>query len=506
MQVNKILKRDWLLLIVLILISLSSQIIFIRPVTLSDQMAYYGTAVQFPRLPENPSHWSMRLGVVLPVAVLYRVFGHSEFVYYFLPISSTILLVVSTYLIGRMLFNPLVGTAAAIWMSFLPYFLLESGNLLPDITASACITTGIMLMLLITNLSKRKKSWWIWMLVGAFFGWAYLSKEYFAVFAIIIPVFFWLFKIPKKDFLPVVIGVVAVIMVEFTLHTIAYGNPLQRLSTSQPRGTDGFIERDVLHILELFFVRLAGYQGWITVLIAAGGLIYLVVFSVKRSKTHRFLIAWILMIYLFLTAVGLLPTLLHWKNTVLLRLHLFRYWFPMLPPLAIGSAAALDHTLHILVKKISSKAKNRNTLYAFGMIFIFSAASIFNMLAVQSSTKFLRNGGGHYQELRSYLQDKNRSGVKIWIVRDLKVGYEYVLPIFSHTTFGREVWNGRIKYLNTDGVFLKAEEISDGSVLIDHVHFNPEAYPIPDYLEDIPDNWQLAFESSNARITIYDVP
>jgi hypothetical protein len=505
MRLGKILRQEWLLLAILILVSLSSQIIFIRPVSLSDEMEYYRIAVNFPRLPNNPSHWSMRLGVILPVAVLYRLFSHSELTYYFLPISSTLLLVVSTYLIGRMLFNRMVGAASAMWMSFLPYFLLESGNLLPDITASACITTAIMLLIAIRDQTNNNNLRWICLLSGVLFGWAYLSKEYFAIFALIIPIIFWRFDIPKKHLLWVAIGISLAVAIEFAIHAIRYGNPLLRLTTSQPRETLGFIERDVIRIMSFLFIRLAAYRGKFSIIIAATGLVYLTIMSVRKSKNHQFLLAWILMVYLFFTAMGLLPVLFGWEDEVLLRLHIFRYWIPLLPPLAIGGAAALEYVLQFIFKKAVTNKKFSHIIPALVLALIISAANAFNIFNVSRNTKFLRTESNHYQELRTYLTNSNNSDATIWIVRDLKIGYEYVLPIYTHTTFGKQIWDGQIKYLNTDGLFLKADEVRMGSVLIDRNYFNPDFYRIPGYLADIPSHWQLIFESSNGRIAIYDV-
>ena len=505
MQLSKVVRQEWLLLTVLILVSLSSQIIFIVPVTLSDQMVYYHTAVNFPRLPQNPSHWSMRLGVVLPVAVIYRIFGHSEFTYYFLPISSTILLVASTYLIGRMLFNRVVGAAAALWLSFLPYFLLESGNLLPDITASACVTTAIMLLLAIRDEPNGKSQRWIYLLSGALFGWGYLAKEYFAVFAVIIPLIFWLFKIPGKRLAWIAAGISLMVAIEFGIHAVSYGNPLLRLTTSQPRETIGYIERDVLHIIGLFFIRLSRYRGLFSILIAASGLTYLIIQSIQRSKIHLVLLIWFLMVYIFFTVLGLLPVLLNWEDTVLLRLHVFRYWIPLLPPLAIASAAALNCLIRRVVKPFTPHNRSIRSFTGLLLALVFIAAGINNILAVWSSPKFTRTESGHYLELRAYLRENVQADREMWIVRDLKIGYEYVLPIYAHTPFGKENWRGTIKYLNTDGLFLRADEITTGSVLVDRVHFNPAAYPIPVYLADIPENWRLAFQSRNGRIAIYDV-
>jgi len=505
MLLRKTIRQEWLLLTLIILVSLSSQIIFIRPVTLSDQMVYYRTAVNFPRLPEHPNHWSMRLGLILPVAVLYRIFGHSEIVYYFLPIISTIVFITCIYLLGKTLFSRAVGLSAALWVSFLPYFLSGSGNLLPDITASACLTAGITLIIWIKDKPSLRRAWWYFFITGMLFGWAYLTKEYFALFAIIVPGMFWMFKIPRKHLVPYALGALTIISIEFIIHYLSYDNALIRLSTIQPRETIGFIQYDALKIISNFFILLSKYRSGISVAFAALGLAYLILMALKKSHKHIFLIIWFILIYVVFTILGLMPVLFQWQDQVLLRLHLFRYWTPLLPPLAIGGAAAFESCLDVLVKLIMKNNRIASQLGSTALIACVIGISAGPIDAVHGNNKFTLTGSNHYIELRNFLADSVQAPNTIWIVRDMKIGYENVLPIYANTPLGKDLWQGRMKYLNTNGVFLKADEIRDGSVLIDRAHFNPDYYPIPQYLADPPDNWQLIFKSSNRRLAIYDV-
>ncbi len=501
----RMVRGERIALILLVVLSICIQFLFIRPVTLSDQMIYYRTAVDFPRLPNYPNHWTMRLGLVLPVAIAYRMFGHSEISYYFLPFLSTTLLIVSTFLIGAFLFNRRAGIFAALWITFLPYFLLESGNLLPDITASACLTAGITLLLLISSDPTQKKNKWAYLFTGGLFGWAYLAKEYFAIFALMIPFIAWKFKIPKKYLLRIAIGIATVVSIEFAIHFIRYGDPLIRLTTSQPRETLGFIQRDVPKIIGYLFILLAKYRGGISIVLTVLGIIYLAMQSAQKSKAHQVLLVWIAMVYVFFTVLGLLPVLFSWENTVLLRLHVFRYWIPILPPIAIGIAAAVNALLNQVFQWIVLSLKKQRNLSSLILLLVITATIINNVSAVVQNDKFTRTESAHFYELREYLRQNNDPAAIMWIVRDLKIGYEHVLPMYANTPLGKEIWNGSMKYMNTDGEFLRADEITGGDVLIDRVHFNPDSYPIPAYLTHPPDQWRLVFESSNERIAIYNV-
>ena len=126
---RKIYKTDLVSIIILVFIAIGVQLVFLNPPILSDQMEYYITAVRFPHLPTNPNIGSMRIGLELPVAVLYRIFGTSEVAYYTVPILSAALLSFSIYLIGKSLFSRRVGFFSGLWVVFIPNLIQDAGHL-----------------------------------------------------------------------------------------------------------------------------------------------------------------------------------------------------------------------------------------------------------------------------------------------------------------------------------------------------------------------------------------
>jgi hypothetical protein len=68
-------KSDLAIIILIAILALAVQLFFLNPPILSDQMEYYVTALRLPRLPSNPNIGSMRIGLELPVAFLYRIFA-----------------------------------------------------------------------------------------------------------------------------------------------------------------------------------------------------------------------------------------------------------------------------------------------------------------------------------------------------------------------------------------------------------------------------------------------
>lgn len=499
---------DVLVLIVLLLATVLVQYLFINPPILSDQMEYYQTAVEFPHLPEKPNIASMRLGLILPVAVLYRVFGHSELAYYGLPVLSTVLFILSVYWIGKGLFNRRVGFFAAIWVLLIPNLLLNAGHLLPDVPAAAFLTAGFAILVAAhpwtgEPRAKAAKGNWLYFLAGLFFGWSYLIKEYMAVLFLLIPVLFWALDIPFRRLLPTVYGMLLIFGFEMAVGWIYYQDPLIRFQAASPRDTVGHIETDVGLIIRFFPYLLNRNGGIGTLLLSAIGLAGSVFYAIKKNKAYIFLLTWTLVFYVFFTFIGLLPVIFSWEDTVLLRLHKFRYWVPILPPLVISGIAFLDQFSQKAFAAFKLRDRNIH-LATYGMLAILLLISSWiGIAAVSGDPNLVRNGADHYLELREFLRSHADQVDLIWVTRESRRGYVRILPIYTHNFWGKPIWDGTIKYLNTEGIYLRADELQTGCVIIDRDFNNPNNYDIPRYLAEPPQDWRLIFESENQKLALY---
>ena len=214
---------------------------------------------------------------------------------------------------------------------------------------------------------------------------------------------------------------------------------------------------------------------------------------------------WIVLIYGFYTAMGLLPVIFSWDDKVILRLHLYRYWVPIFPPLIIIGIYAIQLGTRKVFRRKKLNPNRIQWIVNFLLIISLSFASLRGISGINNNKKLIRNGNSHYLELRDFLKKNNDPEQFIWIVREMKIGYDRVLPIYTHDFWGRKIWNGSFKYLNTDGQFVKSYEIAQGIVLIDRFFFNPDYNRIPEYLADPPIAWELIFESENKQIALYSV-
>jgi hypothetical protein len=506
---RKSLLREIPIFILLFAVAILAQLIFLNPPILSDQMEYYFTAIHFPHLPAAPNIGSMRIGLILPVAVLYRIFGTAEITYYALPLVSLAVLSISIYLIAGGLFSRRVGFFSALWVIFMPNLLQDSGHLLPDLPATACSAAAFAILItFFKDLEDKKdnasrKSQLILFFAGLLFGWSYLVKEYLAILFILIPIVFWMFDIPYRRLVPVAVGMLLMLALEMGFGIIYYHNPLIRFLAATPRETEGEIQKDVLRIIGYLPILLvkAGSEG---ILAFMGiGLLDSFRLSFNKDKRFIFLLLWVLLIYILFTFAGLLPVLFKWEGIVLLRLHKFRYWVPIIPPLIICGVAVLDRFFTFLGSKL--KVKGCKSFVPVLMALFLAAASLSGIMTVQDDPDLIRNGADHYLELREYLQEHSSDQDLIWINRDNKRAFERILPMYIRGPFGNLIWQGKFKYINTKSLYLRAEEIAAGEIIVDRDFMNASIEGIPDYLYNPPTHWELVFESQNHKIAIYDI-
>lgn len=502
--------KDGLFIIAILFFTVFVQAFFISPPILSDDMEYFYWATKFPHMPQQPTHWSLRSGLILPVAVLYRIFGYAEIAYYVVPFASLALLTCGTCWLGSRLFNPRVGLFAALWLAVIPSLLIESTLLLPDIPATACVTVGFAILASLARKTNEvgqaqpASSWW-YLLAGVFFGWAYLVKEYYLLFILVIPIAWVTFRLPWKKIIVFLAGMAAMAGIEAVLGILIYGNPFIRLMTAQPRETFGFIERDILRIATYFPSLLRQKGGWGSLALSITGLTAMAVGVFKKSRPFAFLLGWVLIPYVLFTAIGLLPVFFSWEDVTLLRLHKFRYWTLILPPLFIAGAAGLEWAALWLINK--SKVSVRRTLPVLNLALtlLITASTLIGMQGVYNFFNLIRNGADHYLELRDYLDAHDDEVDLIWINRDIKVSFDRILPMYKNNFWGQAVWEGRVKYLNTGQEYLREDELTSGWLLVDRYFFKTRFQRIPEYLENPPEDWTLVFESEDKEIALYEV-
>jgi hypothetical protein len=163
-------------------------------------------------------------------------------------------------------------------------------------------------------------------------------------------------------------------------------------------------------------------------------------------------------------------------------------------------------TILSILEKIKVKIKFTKAItYCFPIILVI-ISGIWGYSLIEYNNKLIRNGNDHYLELRDYLQENNQIERAFWVIRDIRTAYEPIIRIYTHDFWGKEIWYGRIKYLNNDRDFMHLYEIPTGGyTIIDRQYYLPEYNPVPDYLGTPPETWEIVFESENEIIALYIV-
>jgi 4-amino-4-deoxy-L-arabinose transferase-like glycosyltransferase len=263
-----------------------------NPPILSDPMEYFKAAVLFPKFPEVPSHWSLRLGLVIPVSIIFNIFGYSEFTYYLFSVLSLAFLILLVFLLGEKLFNYKVGLMSALWMLFMPGIYFESGHLLPDIPATNCMLASLILLIMNNkeNPSSSKKVYFLNILSGALFGWSYLTKEYFLFFFILVPIYFLISKIRIRYLFAFLAGALIVAFFEISIGFIVYRNPFIRFNAVNPREIWSEAVKDVEVIISYFPMLLRSKGNNMTFLLAIISIIGSISQIIKKNKKLLFLL------------------------------------------------------------------------------------------------------------------------------------------------------------------------------------------------------------------------
>ena len=501
-------RTDLLLIFILILISFGLQFYFLNPPVISDQLDYFFNASSFFAKPLAITFRSLRLGLIIPSAVFIKIFGYSEAAHYAMSFIGLAALVAGTYLVARFLFSRSTAILSALLIMIMPGILLESGNLLPDLPAAgmAALAFGLLAAAYSEDGIKNKKSAnWINFCTGLLLGWAYLIRE-FALFAFpMVILLLWIKRRPFSDLLFIMLGAVLMASIEWIYCGYFYGNPFIRFISIQPRGTAATINRDVYRIITLLPRLITKSNGFVYDLLLFLAITVNFYKSLKGRKENLFILTWFVSVYLLLTLTGLLPVILDWPDKVLLRLHLFRYWIIILPPLIIGGVAGLQD----LLKYFSTKffpVLSENKLMAPLMALLITAAAFFQSIQTLSTNRdTIRNGNDAYLEFREYIQTNSNPSDLLWLERGFPRSSERIVPIFLKTFFGKNLWEGSIKYLNNGESYPKLSQLNKGLIVTNTYYNKPRFFNYPNYLLNIPGNWPLVFKSENGEVEVHRI-
>ncbi len=320
------------------------QALYLRAPSPEDGMNYFERAAAFPNITED--HWSLRIGLFLPVRGLQLLFGYSEAAYYGFPLLAAAGLVLATYFLGARLFNPVVGAGAAVLLILNGVFLNSSSVLLPDPVGASLFTIAILLVVIVAGRPDLRHGNAVLLTAGMLLAWAYLAREFIVIGFPLVAIVFWVYRLPWKRILWVAVPPLVVFAGEVVLNAVLYERPFARVVESGGHGGQrDYIRDSRLDALIRLPRALAETPGGIPVLV----MLVLLPFGLffLRKPGFRVVLAWFLVFWLPLTlGTGLVvPSFRFFIADKL------RYWVPILPAVLIGGVAVVDAAVRALCER-----------------------------------------------------------------------------------------------------------------------------------------------------------
>jgi 4-amino-4-deoxy-L-arabinose transferase-like glycosyltransferase len=189
------------------------------------------------RLDAPTTHWAARVGLVVPTAIAYRLFGFSPATTVAFPFLCSLASILVAGEIGRRLYGVHAGLIAAFLFAVLPMDVLFATMLFP--TAPVLLFAGGALCAFV--LAERDGRPLLYLLSGLGLGLAGLANEASLMVVVVYPVYVLAVRRPHRLQLFVLLGLALAIGIDPLVHALM-GAPLARLEalshTKTVQGTD----------------------------------------------------------------------------------------------------------------------------------------------------------------------------------------------------------------------------------------------------------------------------
>lgn len=256
------------------------------------------------------SHHSKRLGLILPTALAFRIFGFSEISSVLFLLLCSVANIVIAYGAGCIFFNKEVGLLALLLSSFLPIDTIYATVLLPDLPFLTSISVSALLFIYAEVYARRYRNL-LSFLCGLSMGWAYLIKETALLFVFLLCIWMFVLTIMRygkfnTSWFFVGLGFLFIVVSECCFYYYKTGNVFERvLSVSSATHNisrwleltyDGALYKRLTYAVPYVLLRGNYIFGFYFYLIF-GGLLYAIL---NKSKELKIFILWFVSSYLVL--------------------------------------------------------------------------------------------------------------------------------------------------------------------------------------------------------------
>ncbi len=366
MMYKKDYRRLWLFILLLsFLLAIAFEIIFIEHPSTTDDTAYMLKAQNLsPYGFVNPNHFNFRIGLLIPLKILIKIFGYSIFTYYLLAIGFSVLLFLVVLLLTKKLFGLRVAFISIILM--LPSYIIsyQSTNVFPDIPAFFWAVSSLYLFLIYLDNINNKYI----LLFSTFFGFlTYLTKLPVIVFLVTIPLIEYIKTKALHKTIKYIAIFAAFIVCEMIMYFLITGDPFIRFKIFMVTVDEFKVYLPKVTVFEYIFTSPINifnlFSGKILIFGGLLGIIWAIIrrnFIVLSIFTGGLLL-YILYTYSVVSFDPLIPSLPPW----------FRYIVGFLIVLNIISSWGIVEMSKFIRKKLKIKNINIILILFTTLLFIF---------------------------------------------------------------------------------------------------------------------------------------
>ena len=431
----------------------------------SDDVSIANNALRIlssgPYIPS--SHYSARVGLIYPLAVIFKLFGVGEWQFIILPFLSSLGGVWLAFLIGRHYGGPGAGSLAALLLAFFPLDANFSTQLMPDLPLGAAM--GLSYYLLLKAESSPSGTVWRPVAAGLAWGLAYLIKVEAFFFSFVVLTMLLSGQISFRTAWLTCLSVAGIVGAEHLIYWTVSGDPMVRLHVATAQKGGKMTHEYSMGQLWVF------PKAWFLTPYFFGLHYYLLAIAwpyaaIRRIKDMAPVLVWVA-IFLFWLQFGGNP----FSKTYHVKSHLLRYCNMLNVPMAVLISLAVRDCYRKISPRLAVAAVTMTILASFLLI-------PFNQLnsEPQIATKKLLDMVGKQQLFPLYLDR---------VSKDLADKY-----LYDASQKGRLHSLQKHNFKTMETKLTSVNDISDGYILINRrfVDFGYDRYRVDkvtpgDYLD-----------------------
>lgn len=310
-------KYTRILLIIILLIAIFIRLIFFIGLNWSDDVHYVHLASEILKGNYRPSHVaSLRLMMIFPLALFFKIFGISEFSAVLYPLLVSIFNIIIIFYISKLLFNDKIAIISALILAFFPLDVNYATWIMPDLPIA--FFTSLSAYFFIRSEYKEKKlnrKRLFLLLSGVFGGFAYLVKLSGLLIFVFFTSYYLIKSLYKKridyNLFFIFFGYLIIFLIEGTYYYISTGDFLLQIHS----GFSYFAQKERLKYEfvtdfdfypKIMFNLDHNYMySWNNRYTYFGFFYYLVIISIifivmKKIKNAYVIILWLLSVFLYM--------------------------------------------------------------------------------------------------------------------------------------------------------------------------------------------------------------